>query len=92
MIVGFRHKGLQMLYRTGSIRGVQAAHAAKLRMILADLDAAFKPADMDLPGYRLYPLKGKLKGQWSVWVNGNWRVTFAFDGADVELVDYQDYH
>lgn len=92
MIIGFRHKGLETLYRTGSVRGVQAAHVAKLVRILAALDAAASPAELSQPGYKLHPLKGGLKGHWSVWVNGNWRVTFRFVGADVELVDYQDYH
>jgi proteic killer suppression protein len=92
MILSFRHKGLERLYRTGSMRGVQAAHAPKLRRILAALDAAAAPAELNHPGYKLHPLKGELKGHWSVWVNGNWRVTFRFVGADVELVDYQDYH
>lgn len=92
MIVGFRHKGLEIFYRTNSTRGIQAAHAAKLGMILAMLDAAKEPLDMSLPSLKLHPLKGALKGHWSVWVNGNWRVTFRFSGADVELVDYRDYH
>ncbi|HKX77423.1 MAG TPA: type II toxin-antitoxin system RelE/ParE family toxin [Novosphingobium sp.] len=92
MIVGFRHKGLRSLYETGSTRGVQADHGAKLLSILAALDAASGPDELALPAYRLHPLKGKLKGHWSIWVNGNWRVTFRFIGADVELVDYQDYH
>lgn len=92
MIIGFRHNGLETLYRTGSTRGVQVAHAAKLGRILAALDAATSPTELNQPGYRLHPLKGELKGHWSVWVNGNWRVTFRFVRADVELVDYQDYH
>ena len=92
MIVGFRHKGLETLYRTGSTRGVQAAHVPKLLRILAALDAASSPTELNQPGYTLHSLKGGLKGHWSVWVNGNWRVTFRFTGADVELVDYQDYH
>jgi proteic killer suppression protein len=92
MIIGFRHKGLEIFYRTGSQRGIQAAHAKKLQIILAMLDVAKEPRDIDLPALRLHPLKGDLKGHWSVWVNGNWRVTFRFDGPDVELVDYQDYH
>lgn len=92
MIVGFRHKGLEILYRTGSTRGVQAAHAAKLGRILAALDAASSPDELNLPSLKLHALKGKLKGQWSVWVSGNWRVTFRFAKADVELVDYLDYH
>ena len=56
------------------------------------LDAAATPAELNQPGYKLHPLKGTLKGHWSVWVSGNWHVTFRFVGADVELVDYQDHH
>jgi toxin HigB-1 len=92
MIIGFAHKGLEIFYNTGSTRGIQPAHASKLARILQTLDAATNPSGMDLPGFKLHPLKGQLKGAWSVWVNGNWRVTFRFHGADVELVDYQDYH
>ena len=92
MIVSFRHKGLETLYKTDSVRGVQAAHAPKLRRILAALDAATSPDDLNQPGYKLHPLKQELKGHWSVWVNGNWRVTFRFAGNNTELVDYQDYH
>ncbi|PIV32939.1 MAG: Killer protein [Lysobacterales bacterium CG02_land_8_20_14_3_00_62_12] len=92
MIVGFRHKGLETLYRSGFSHGVQVAHLPKLGRILAALDAATSPAELSLPGYQLHPLKGALKGHWSVWVNGNWRVTFRFVGTDVEWVDYQDYH
>lgn len=92
MIIGFRHKGLQLFYETGSVRGIQAAHAAKLSRILSALDAASSSNDLNFPAYRLHPLKGGMKGYWSVWVNGNWRVTFRFDGFDVELVDYLDYH
>ena len=92
MITSFRHKGLETFYRTGSTRGVQPGHAAKLARVLAALDAAVTSADLSHPGYRLHPLKGALKGYWSIWVSGNWRVTFRFAGGDVELVDYVDYH
>jgi proteic killer suppression protein len=92
MIVGFRRKGLEKFYCTGSTRGIQAAHAKKLRNILGLLEVATGPGDMNLPSFKLHPLKGDLKGHWSVWVNGNWRVTFRFVGPDVELVDYQNYH
>ena len=53
---------------------------------------ATTPQDMGLPGWRLHPLSGKLKGHWAVWVDKNWRMTFTFDGEDAVLVDYQDYH
>lgn len=92
MIIGFRHKGLKLLYQTGSTKGINAAHKPKLLSILAALDVATSPEELALPSYRLHPLKGEMKGHWSIWVNGNWRVTFRFEGADVELVDYQDYH
>ncbi len=92
MIVGIRHKGLETFYRTGSTRGIQSAHASKLSLILGALDVSDKPSELTLPAFKLHPLKGRLQGQWSIWVNGNWRVTFRFTGTDVELVDYQDYH
>lgn len=92
MIKSFCHKGLQALFEKGSKSGIQAVHAAKLARQLARLDAAQRPEDMNLPGWRLHPLKGKLKKQWAVMVDGNWRMTFTFDGTDVVLVDYQDYH
>lgn len=92
MIVSFRHPGLEALYVKGSIKGIQAAHVPKLRRILSALDVAQIPSDLDIPGFRLHRLRGKLAGHWSIWVNGNWRVTFRFIEADVELIDYQDYH
>jgi toxin HigB-1 len=92
MIISFRHKGLETLYRTGSGRGVQAVHIPKLSRILAALNAATSPEELNLPGYKLHPLSGDLKSHWSIRVNGNWRITFRFVGADVELLDYLDYH
>ncbi|MBQ1657757.1 MAG: type II toxin-antitoxin system RelE/ParE family toxin [Rhodocyclaceae bacterium] len=93
MIISFRHKGLETFYRTGSKRGIQAAHAARLHRILTALDVAKTSEDMNVPSYRLHPLKQDLQGFWSVDVNGNWRVIFRFtETADVELVDYLDYH
>ena len=92
MIVSFRHKGLESFYLSGTTRGIQSAHASKLSRILAALDVASSPNELNHPGYKLHPLKGDLGGHWSIWVNGNWRVTFRFVGVNVELVDYQDYH
>ena len=92
MIVSFKHKGLQALYERDSVKGVQAEHAPKLRRILSVLDVADGPRDLDIPGFRMHRLSGKLADHWSVWVNGNWRVTFRFVDTDVELVDYRDYH
>ncbi|HHI94521.1 MAG TPA: Killer protein [Gammaproteobacteria bacterium] len=92
MIKSFKHKGLQKLYETGSTVGIQNAHKNKLRMILAALDSSQEIDDMDIPGYRLHPLKGKMKGIWSVIVNGNWRITFKFENGNVHIVNYEDYH
>ncbi|MEM9305584.1 MAG: type II toxin-antitoxin system RelE/ParE family toxin [Pseudomonadota bacterium] len=92
MIRGFRHKGLERFFLTGSQAGIQAQHAGKLRLILGRLHAAVSPPDMDLPGLVLHPLTGNRRGTWSVRVSGNWRVTFRFQGEDAEVVDYEDYH
>jgi toxin HigB-1 len=70
----------------------RAAHVKKLRRILAALDVAQEPDDLRVPSFRTHPLKGRESGRWSIWVNGNWRVTFRFVGDDVELLDYEDYH
>ena len=92
MIVGFRHKGLRLLYEKGSRRRVSPEQADKVERILARLDEATEPANMDLPGYRLHPLKGDLAGFWSVSVSGNWRIIFRFDGEELCDVDLTDYH
>jgi len=92
MIKSFRHKGLKAFFQTGDKSGIQAHHETRLRLQLAKLDAAQSPEDMDLPNWRLHPLKGSLKGHWAVWVDRNWRMTFKFEGNDAVLTDYQDYH
>lgn len=92
MIKSFKHKGLQAYFETGSKKGIQAKHATKLRMQLAALDTAQSIEDMDIPGYRLHPLKGKRKNIWSITVNGNWRITFEFEHGDAYIVNYEDYH
>jgi proteic killer suppression protein len=91
-ILNFRHKGLDRFFTRGNTAGIQAKHAAKLRLILGRLHAAAEPRDMALPGLRLHPLTGDRKGTWSVIVSGNWRITFEFSGPDVKDVNYEDYH
>lgn len=92
MIKSFRHKGLEDFFKSGSKAGIQPAHANRLRLQLGKLDTAKVPEDMGLPGWKLHPLTGDLKGCWAVSVNGNWRITFTFEGEDAVLVDYKDYH
>lgn len=91
MIKSFRHKGLQRLFEDDSPRGVNAEHVAKLRNILATLHAAPTVEHMNLPSFRLHPLKGAFKGFWAVTVRANWRVIFRFDDGAHD-VDYLDYH
>jgi len=92
MIRGFKHKGLEKFFLKGSKSGIQAKHATRLRLILGRLNASSSPKDMDLPGLKLHELGGNRKDIWSVWVSGNWRVTFRFEGKDADVVDYEDYH
>lgn len=92
MIKSFQHKGLEKFYRTGSKAGIQPGHAARLRKQLTLLEAAIRPEDVNVPGYHLHPLKVDLAGYWAIKVNKNWRLTFTFEGMDVILLDYQDYH
>jgi toxin HigB-1 len=93
MIRTFRHKGLRRLFEENDPRGVPAQLMPKLRRILAMLNVAELPDDMDgMPGWRLHPLKGDRAGEWSVTVSGNLRVTFGFDGKNAVDVDLLDYH
>ncbi len=92
MIRTLRHKGLKALYEGKRSAKVVRSHVPKLERILSALDEATGPHEMDIPGFRLHPLKGRGKGFFSVWVFGNWRVTFRFEGVDAVDVDYIDYH
>ena len=92
MIRSFKHKGLEKFFYNDDQSRINPKHASKLGRILDRLDASISHQDMNLPGYKLHELSGKEKGTWSVWVSGNWRVTFQFDGVDVVVVDYRDYH
>ena len=92
MIKSFRHKRLKLFFENGSKAGINAAHAAKLARQLSRLNVATGDSDMNLPGWGLHALQGNLQNHWSISVNGNWRMTFTFEGTDAVLVDYQDYH
>ena len=92
VINGFRHKGVKRFFLNGNTAGIQPAHGAKLARQLQRLNVARRAQDMNVPGWKLHALKGDLVGHWSVWVSGNWRLTFAFKSEDAILVDYQDYH
>ena len=89
MIKRFKHRGLEAFFTSGSRAGIQPHHAARLRRQLQHLDRSKVPEDINVPGWKLHQLS---TGRWSVWVSGNWRLTFEFDGEHAMLVDYQDYH
>ena len=92
MFISFRHKGLERFFSTGSAAGIQPHHAKRLRMVLVALDTSHGIEDMDIPGFRLHHLKGSEKFRWSVWINGNWRLTFEFREGHAYILDYEDYH
>lgn len=92
MIKSFRHTGLKRFCETASASGIQPHHAKRRRMQLVALDTAASVDDMDIPGFKLHLLKGSDKGRWSIWVNGNWRITFEFRDGHAFVLDYEDYH
>ena len=92
MIKSFKHKGLERFYSKGSTSGIQPKHAKELRLQLAALDSAQSIDDLDIPGYRLHPLKGNREGVWSITISDSWRQTFEFSNGNVFIPDYEDYH
>jgi proteic killer suppression protein len=90
----FRHKGLRQLDEDGSSKGVPPAMADKLRKLLFALETAEALEQLRrFPGWKLHPLKGDLKGMWSLTVTGNWRLIFGYDdqantATDIDLIDY----
>ena len=91
MIRNFKHRGLERFFRHDDRRGCPA-HTDRIARILDRLDAAVRPDDMKLPGYRFHRLKGSRAGDYSVTVSGNLRLTFGFEGEDAIRVNLEDYH
>ncbi len=92
MIVSISHKGLKLLWTKNDATKLPQNQVRKIRNMLTLLNAAGKAEDMNFPGADLHPLKGDLKGYWSVTVTGNYRMIFRFENGDAYLVDYIDYH
>ena len=94
MIKSFNHKGLEKFFLTGSVKGIQAIHAAKISRILFILNNLTNLNGLSTSMYRLHKLKGDMQDLYSVTVQANWRITFKYDETnnDVYIVDYQDYH
>jgi proteic killer suppression protein len=92
MVRSFKHRGLKRLYERGDRSGIRPDLLETVEDFLARLDEADTLQALNLPGYRLHPLKGELKGFWSVTVRANWRIIFRFQGADAFDVELIDYH
>ena len=92
MIKSFRHRSLKELYEEGRSARVAQGNVTKLLRVLTALDRSSNPTGMDIPGFRLHPLKGRVKGHHAVSVSANWRVTFRFKDGHAVDVDYLDYH
>ncbi|HEX3871170.1 MAG TPA: type II toxin-antitoxin system mRNA interferase toxin, RelE/StbE family [Pirellulales bacterium] len=92
MIRSFKHRGLKRLYERDDRRGIRPDLVDTVERILTVLDNASGPQTLDLPNYRLHPLKGELKGFWSVTVKTNWRIIFRFEGTDAFDLELIDYH
>ena len=92
MIESFRHKGLKRFYEKDERKGVPPELADKVVRILARLDVAKTPEQMDFAWFETAPLERRAGGFWSVYVSGNWRIIFRFEGTDVAQVDLVDYH
>jgi proteic killer suppression protein len=90
MIKSFAHKGLEELFKEGGSRRVPPDFVAKCGHLLAALNVAKAPEDMNTPGYRFHGLQGHPK-RWSVRVNKNWRITFGWQEGATD-VDLEDYH
>jgi proteic killer suppression protein len=92
MIESFRPRGLRRLYERGDRSGIGLSMPTRVEDILTLLDTAETIEELDLPGYRLHPLAGSLKGYWSVRISGNWRIVFRFEDKSAFDVDLVDYH
>lgn len=89
MIRSFRDKGLRRFAERGDRSKLPVPNVDRVRRILARLDTAKVAVDMNLPGLKFHKLSD---GRFSVWVTGNYRITFAWEGEDAIEVDIEDYH
>ena len=92
VIKDFRHKGLKRFFETGTAKGIPADMATRLKIRLDFLNRATILEDVNLPGWSLHSLKGQRKGEHSITVTGNYRLTFRFENGDVRDLNLEDYH
>ena len=91
MIQSWKSKALKRVYN-GDLKAVGAEILERVRVALSALDCAVVSKDVDVPGFRLHPLRGDRKGRWSITITGNWRITFRIEQGNVYDVDLEDYH
>jgi len=92
VIRSIRNKGLRRFAETGDGSRLSVRNEGRIRRILAALDAAAAPEQLNLPGFAFHALSGDRAGRYAVSASGNWRITFAWDGEDAVDVDLEDYH
>lgn len=92
MIASFKSRALRRFAEQGDASKLSVQNIPRITRILRALDVAKRPEQMDLPGFGFHSLKGDRKGDYSVWVSGNWRITFGFEGENVVRVNLEDYH
>jgi proteic killer suppression protein len=92
MIESFRHKGLKRLFDSDDRRQLAPDMVERIRIFLAALDVADTIEDLNRPSFRLHPLKGDRRGQWSITVRANWRIVFRFEDGTARDLDLVDYH
>ena len=92
MLKTFKHKGLDVFFTEDNQRLLNPRHIGRVKRILDLLDDAAKVEELNIPGYGLHPLKSDRKGEWSMKVSGNWRITFRFEEGHAFDVNLEDYH
>jgi toxin HigB-1 len=92
MIGSFRSKGLKRFAETGDFSKLASEHVRRIANILRTMMAAERPEHLDVPGFRFHRLKGADKNRYAIWVSGNFRITFAWDGTKAIDIDLEDYH
>ncbi len=92
MILSFKSKALKLLWEKNDYSKIQSTQVRKISIVLQTLNVATKIEDLKRPSFRFHELKGGLKGRFSIWINGNWRITFEFNNGNAEVLDYEDYH
>lgn len=92
MIRSLKHRGLRQAFEHGNFRYLPPEYREKIRAILAALDVAAKPEEVDAPRHRMHQLTGDRRGLFAIQVSANWRIVFRFQDGDVHEVDFEDYH